>query len=82
LLLALDDAVFGTALPVQALHGDASLSNLLRTPERVVWNDFEDTFPRTGPLGRGRLLAPFAEAHHLYGEIWRLYDVQRRAGIR
>jgi len=35
-------------LPVQALHGDASLSNLLCTPERLVWNDFEDTF--RGPV--------------------------------
>ncbi|HEY2437756.1 MAG TPA: phosphotransferase, partial [Solirubrobacteraceae bacterium] len=35
---ALEDTVFGTALPTQPLHGDASLSNLLRTPERLVWN--------------------------------------------
>jgi aminoglycoside phosphotransferase (APT) family kinase protein len=105
-LLALDDAVFGTALPAQPLHGDASLSNLLRTPERLVWNDFEDTF--RGPVhwdvagfvmslqSRGAdaafvaraldaygwadvpELAPFAEAHDLYGEIWQLYDGQRR----
>jgi hypothetical protein len=47
-LLALDDAVFRTSLPVQALHGDVSLSNLLRTPEGPIWNDFEDTF--RGPL--------------------------------
>lgn len=44
---ALDD-VFGCTLPVQPLHGDASLSNLLRTPDRFVWNDFEDTF--RGPV--------------------------------
>lgn len=42
------DDVFGSDLPVQALHGDASLSNLLRTPGRLVWNDFEDTF--RGPV--------------------------------
>jgi len=41
-------AVFDSTLPVQALHGDASLSNLLHTPVRVVWNDFEDTF--RGPV--------------------------------
>lgn len=40
--------VFDSALPVQALHGDASLSNLLHTPGRLVWNDFEDTF--RGPI--------------------------------
>jgi Phosphotransferase enzyme family len=40
--------VFGSALPVQALHGDASLTNLLHTPDRLIWNDFEDTF--RGPV--------------------------------
>jgi hypothetical protein len=105
-LLALDDAVFRTSLPVQALHGDVSLSNLLRTPEGLVWNDLEDTF--RGPLEwdvascvmslqiRGadaagvrraldaygwadrERLAPFMAAQELYGEIWRLYDEQRR----
>jgi Ser/Thr protein kinase RdoA (MazF antagonist) len=40
--------VFATTLPVQALHGDASVGNLLHTPDRLVWNDFEDTF--RGPL--------------------------------
>lgn len=47
-LLALTETVFGASWPVQALHGDASLSNLLRTSERLVWNDFEDTF--RGPV--------------------------------
>jgi Ser/Thr protein kinase RdoA (MazF antagonist) len=47
-LRALGDTVFRSSLPTQALHGDASLSNLLRTPERLVWNDFEDTF--RGPV--------------------------------
>ena len=40
--------VFESALPTQALHGDVSLRNLLRTPCRLVWNDFEDTF--RGPV--------------------------------
>jgi Ser/Thr protein kinase RdoA (MazF antagonist) len=106
-LQALGETVFATALPTQALHGDASLSNLLRTAGGLVWNDFEDTF--RGPVhwdlagymmslrtrgadtafvrsaldGYGwadeRELAPFVPAHDLYGEIWGLYDVQRRA---
>jgi hypothetical protein len=105
-LLALTDAVFGAPLPIQALHGDASLSNLLCAPGRLVWNDFEDTF--RGPVhwdvagylisleARGadlafvarvldaygwddrRELAPFAAAHNVYDEIWRLYDAERR----
>ncbi len=45
---AVSDEAFGSTLPVQALHGDASLSNLLHTPRRLVWNDFEDTF--RGPV--------------------------------
>ncbi len=45
---AAGDAVFGSTLPAQALHGDASLSNLLHTTDRLVWNDFEDTF--RGPV--------------------------------
>jgi Ser/Thr protein kinase RdoA (MazF antagonist) len=40
--------VFESSLPTQALHGDVSLRNLLRTPRRLVWNDFEDTF--RGPV--------------------------------
>jgi hypothetical protein len=41
-------SVFQSNLPTQALHGDVSLRNLLRTSSRVVWNDFEDTF--RGPV--------------------------------
>jgi aminoglycoside phosphotransferase (APT) family kinase protein len=40
--------VFDSELPTQALHGDVSLRNLLRTPHRRLWNDFEDTF--RGPV--------------------------------
>jgi hypothetical protein len=48
-LLALSETAFAASLPVQALHGDASLSNLLRGPGgRRIWNDFEDTF--RGPV--------------------------------
>ena len=42
------DVVSGSTLAVQALHGDVSLTNLLHTPDRLVWNDFEDTF--RGPV--------------------------------
>jgi hypothetical protein len=45
---AVEEVVFESTLPTQALHGDVSLSNLLRTPQRLVWNDFEDTF--RGPV--------------------------------
>jgi len=45
---ALDAVVFESLLPSQALHGDVSLSNLFHTPQRRVWNDFEDTF--RGPV--------------------------------
>jgi hypothetical protein len=40
--------VFESTLPTQALHGDVSLSNLLHTSQRLIWNDFEDTF--RGPV--------------------------------
>jgi hypothetical protein len=39
---ALTPAVFESSLPTQALHGDASVGNLLRTESGLVWNDFED----------------------------------------
>jgi hypothetical protein len=109
-LLALSTPVFAAPRPTQALHGDVSLSNLLSTNERLVWNDFEDTF--RGPVhwdvagfvislrDRGADptfvaraldaygwpdegdLAPFIEAHTVYGEIWQLYDAQRRRRTR
>ena len=47
-LAALEPSVFRSGLPAQPLHGDVSLRNLLRTPGRVLWNDFEDTF--RGPV--------------------------------
>lgn len=34
--------VFASSLPAQALHGDASMSNLLRTDAGPVWIDLED----------------------------------------
>jgi hypothetical protein len=47
-LAALTDSVFDTALPTRPLHGDASLTNLLRTPSGLLWNDFEDVL--RGPV--------------------------------
>jgi hypothetical protein len=47
----LDEAagpVLESGLPVQALHGDTGLTNLLSTPGGLVWNDFEDAF--RGPV--------------------------------
>jgi hypothetical protein len=41
-LRALDPTVFASPLPTQALHGDASLSNLLRISDGLLWNDLED----------------------------------------
>jgi hypothetical protein len=34
--------VFESPLPAQALHGDVSIGNLLRTGDGLLWNDFED----------------------------------------
>jgi len=39
---AVTPAVFESSLPAQALHGDASLSNVLHTESGLVWNDLED----------------------------------------
>jgi len=76
----LDDvgaAAFSSNLPVQAVHGDASVGNLLHTPDRLVWNDFEDTF--RGPVhwdlaayvmslrGRGAIEAFVREVLDHYG---------------
>jgi hypothetical protein len=41
-LRALTPTVFESPLPAQAIHGDASMSNLLRTDAGLLWNDFED----------------------------------------
>jgi hypothetical protein len=39
---ALTPTVFESPLSAQALHGDASIGNLLRTDSGLVWNDLED----------------------------------------
>jgi Ser/Thr protein kinase RdoA (MazF antagonist) len=38
----LTPTVFESSLPAQAIHGDASMWNLLRTANGLVWNDLED----------------------------------------
>ena len=45
---ALTPTVFESSLPAQALHGDVSVGNLLRTDGGLLWNDFEDVC--TGPV--------------------------------
>jgi hypothetical protein len=42
-LRELTASVFESSLPAQAIHGDASISNLLRTENGLIWNDLEDT---------------------------------------
>jgi hypothetical protein len=41
-LRELTPTVFESSLPAQAIHGDASISNLLRTHNGLIWNDLED----------------------------------------
>ena len=55
--------VFESSLPTQALHGDVSLRNLLRTPRQLVWNDFEDTF--RGPVHWD--VASYVGSHRIQG---------------
>jgi Phosphotransferase enzyme family len=40
--------VFDSSQPVQALHGDAGIGNLLHTGEGLLWNDLEDVC--SGPV--------------------------------
>ncbi|MGO9488940.1 MAG: phosphotransferase enzyme family protein [Solirubrobacteraceae bacterium] len=42
-LQELTPSVFESSLRAQALHGDASMLNVLRTEAGLVWNDLEDT---------------------------------------
>jgi hypothetical protein len=46
---ALQEVVFESTLPTQALHGDVSLCNPLHTSQRLIWNDFGETSPRLVP---------------------------------
>lgn len=44
----LANTLHGSRLPMQAVHGDAHSGNLLRTPQGLLWLDFEDAC--IGPL--------------------------------
>lgn len=41
-LHGMTSTVFETSLPAQAIHADASVSNLFRTGKGLIWNDLED----------------------------------------
>jgi hypothetical protein len=41
-LQELTPSVFESSLPAQAIHGDASIGNLLRAGNGLIWNDLED----------------------------------------
>ena len=78
--------VFESPLPTQAIHGDASIGNLLRTDTGLIWNDLEDAC--VGPVhwdvagliievrARGRSEAFVAGVLRAYGglEIEELHD--------
>jgi hypothetical protein len=78
-LQVLTPTVFESSLPAQALHGDASISNLLRTDNGLIWNDLEDTC--VGPVhwdvaglicevrARGRSEAFVADFLRAYGGL-------------
>jgi hypothetical protein len=66
----LAETLLDSRRPVQALHGDAHVGNLLAAPGRLLWNDFEDTgsgpvewdlacFCWTPPWGRKAALAAY-----------------------
>jgi aminoglycoside phosphotransferase (APT) family kinase protein len=44
----LADRLDDLALPLQPVHGDAHLGNVITTPRGPLWNDWEDTF--LGPV--------------------------------
>jgi len=86
-LEALTPTVFESSLPVQALHGDVSIGNLLRTSDGLLWNDLEDVC--AGPVewdvaglvasarARDEILAGYGEVERLepFLEAHELYAV-------
>ena len=74
-------SVFESALPAQAIHGDAAAGNLLRSQGGLLWNDLEDVC--VGPVhwdlaglvaelrGKARSDEQVAELLDAYGEIAR-----------
>jgi hypothetical protein len=75
---ALTEAIEGLDVPMQALHGDAHLGNVIQTARGPLWNDWEDTFrgPRAWDLAClhaaarafGQDAAPVAAAAMGYGD--------------
>jgi hypothetical protein len=67
------------SLPLQAIHGDAHLHNVINGPDGPLWNDWEDCFygPRAWDIGClhatarafGRDPAPVAAAQAGYGPV-------------
>ena len=78
-LRELTPTVFESSLRAQAIHGDASMSNLLRTDNGLIWNDLEDAC--VGPVhwdvaglivdahARGESDAFVADLLHAYGGL-------------
>ncbi len=78
-LRELTPSVFASSLPAQAIHGDASMSNVLRTGKGLIWSDLEDTC--VGPVhwdvaglitaarARGRSEAFVADFLRAYGGL-------------
>ncbi len=72
-----EERIAGLGLPLQPVHGDAHLGNVVATARGPLWNDWEDTF--LGPVGwdlgclRASAVAfgndpsPVAEAEDGYG---------------
>jgi hypothetical protein len=67
---ALAPAVFEGSLPAQALHGDASISNVLHTERGLVWNDLEDVC--VGPVAWD--ICGLAASAQRHGQSARLMD--------
>ena len=75
---ALSPLVFESSLPAQAIHGDASIGNVLRTEHGLVWNDLEDVCAgpvawdvaglMTNARARGRSAAFVDELLAAYGD--------------
>ena len=81
---ALTPAVFESSLPAQPIHGDASLSNLLRTDGGLVWNDLEDVC--VGPVAwdvAGLVASARARGHgaESIDELLDAYGEPRAAGL-
>ncbi len=73
----LTPTVFQSSLPAQAIHGDASISNLLRTDKGLIWNDLEDVC--VGPV-QWDVAGLVVEARRLEGSGTYVADFLRAYG--